>query len=283
LIYFKKQTLKMGFTKQPDEYSCGPTCVFNALYLLGNAQVTFDEIKQACGTRWWNGTDESGLRRALRRLGYEGIEAQWPHKSDNKTATLWLREQHSQNHPVIICVDNFDHWILVSGSTENSFIVLDPYGGHKGATASRYSRTALTKRWWSIDKAKNGGLYYGMAVKPRTKIARRMAERHPVDQPRGIEPLEGRFQRFAAGFAIVDRCVRTRTKREKTGRLDFRMLAVLQWIGSTIGGPALIGRAFGRNCAILWLCARPTVTLSAFPARASPDGHFRAAGAAYLL
>jgi hypothetical protein len=165
----------MGFTKQPDEYSCGPTCVFNALYLLGNAQVTFDEIKQACGTRWWNGTDESGLRRALRRLGYEGIEGQWSHKSDTRTAMLWLREQHNQNHPVIICVDNFDHWILISGSTEKSFIVLDPYGGHKGATASRYSRTALAKRWWSMDKEKNSGLYYAMAVKPRTKIARQMA------------------------------------------------------------------------------------------------------------
>jgi hypothetical protein len=181
----------MGFTKQPDEYSCGPTCVYNALYLLGNPEVSFEDIKVACGTRWWNGTDESGLRRALRRLGYEGLEAQWPHKSEGKAALAWLREQHIQNHPVIICVDNFDHWILVAGSTEKAFIVLDPYGGHKGATTSSYSRTALLKRWWSVDKEKKEGLFYGLAVKPRRKDARKLAVNAiPLTSPEVLNRLK---------------------------------------------------------------------------------------------
>ena len=181
----------MGLTKQPDEYSCGPTCVSNSLYLLGNAKVSFDEIKQACGTRWWKGTDESGLRRALRRLGYEGLEAQWPHKSDRKAALTWLREQHAQNHPVILCVDNFDHWVLAAGSTEKTIIVLDPYGGHRGATTSTYSRTALAERWWSVDREKKEGYYYAMAVIPRTKNARRFAlNAIPLTSPEVLNRLK---------------------------------------------------------------------------------------------
>lgn len=181
----------MGLTKQPDEYSCGPTCVSNSLYLLGNAKVSFDDIKQACGTRWWNGTDESGLRRALRRLGYEGLEAQWPHKSDRKAALTWLREQHAQNHPVILCVDNFDHWVLAAGSTEKTIIVLDPYGGHRGATTSTYSRTALAERWWSVDKEKKEGYFYAMAVIPRTKNARRFAlNAIPLTSPEVLNRLK---------------------------------------------------------------------------------------------
>ncbi|MCG3119812.1 MAG: hypothetical protein ALAOOOJD_02328 [bacterium] len=181
----------MGLTKQPDEYSCGPTCVSNALYLLGNAEVSFEQIKQACGTRWWNGTDESGLRRALRRLGYEGLEAQWPHKADRKAALAWLREQHGLNHPVILCVDNFDHWVLAAGSTEKAIIVLDPYGGHRGATTSSYSRTKLADRWWSVDKEKKEGGYYGMAVIPRTKNAKRLAvSAIPLTSPEVLNRLK---------------------------------------------------------------------------------------------
>jgi len=181
----------MGLTKQPDEYSCGPTCIYNALYLLGNAGVSFDKIKQACGTRWWNGTDESGLRRALRRLGYEGLEAQWPHRADRKLALEWLREQHSQNQPVIICVDNFDHWVLAAGSTEKMIIVLDPYGGHKGATTSTYSRTAFAERWWSVDKEKKEGFYYAMAVVPSAPKARKLAQTGiPLTSPEVLNRLK---------------------------------------------------------------------------------------------
>jgi hypothetical protein len=181
----------MALTKQPDTYSCGPTCVFNALYLLGNADVSVEAIKQACGTRWWNGTDESGLRRGLRKLGYEGIEKYWLHKSNRQEALGWLYEQHSQNHPVILCVDNFDHWVLAAGSTEKSIIVLDPYGGHRGATTSVYSRTALARRWWSMDKVKKNGCYYALSVKPNSKKTRRFSlSAIPLTSPEVLHRLQ---------------------------------------------------------------------------------------------
>lgn len=165
----------MSLIRQPDAYSCGPTCVANALYLLGNAQTPLAKIKRACGTRWWNGTDESGLRRGLRRLGYEGTEQTWLHKSDAKQALSWLREQHAHGRPVILCVDNFDHWVLAGGSTDKHFFIQDPYEGHKGAAASHHSNGALARRWWS--KNRNEGCYYGVAVKPVTKETRRLAHR----------------------------------------------------------------------------------------------------------
>ncbi|GEM_PF-2618977 len=205
----------MGLTKQPDTYSCGPTCIYNALYLLGNGKVSFEKIKLACGTRWWNGTDESGLRRALRRLGYEGLEGQWSHRADRKEALAWLREQHSQNHPVILCVDNFDHWVLAAGSTEKTIFVLDPYGSHKGATASSYSGTALAKRWWSVDKEKKGGCYYAMAVIPSHKNAKRHAlSAIPLTSPEVLNRLkDASNDLLPVSQSLID--VFGRTKRGK--------------------------------------------------------------------
>jgi hypothetical protein len=124
-------------------------------------------------------------------LGYEGIEEYWPHQSDRREALAWLRDQHSQNHPVILCVDNFDHWVLAAGCTEKSIFVLDPYGGHTGATTSLYSRTALSRRWWSMDKEKKEGCFYGLAVKPRSKKARRLAVNSiPLTSPEVLDRLK---------------------------------------------------------------------------------------------
>jgi len=172
----------MSLIKQPDAYSCGPACVANALYLLGNAVIPLERIKRVCGTRWWNGTDESGLRRGLRRVGYDGIEQTWMHKSDATAALSWLRDQHAQGRPVILCVDNFDHWVLAGGSMERKFFILDPYEGHRGAAASHYSNAALARRWWCKDK--DEGCYYAVAVKPNTKATRRLAQRAmPLTSP----------------------------------------------------------------------------------------------------
>lgn len=179
----------MSLIRQPDSYSCGPTCVANSLYLLGNAKTPIERIKRACGTRWWNGTDESGLRRGLRRLGYDGTEQTWHHKSDGKTALQWLREQHQLGRPVILCVDNFNHWVLAGGSTDRKIFVLDPYEGHRGAAASHYSNAALIKRWWCKNKTEEGG-YYAVAVKPNTKETRRMAQRAiPLTSPEVLNRL----------------------------------------------------------------------------------------------
>lgn len=196
----------MSLIKQPDAYSCGPTCVANALYLLGNATMPIVKIKHACGTRWWNGTDESGLRRGLRRLGYEGIELTWLHKSDAKQALAWLREQHTLGRPVILCVDNFDHWVLAGGSTDRKVFVLDPYKGHKGAAASHYTYAAMAKRWWSKDKYSKEGCYYAVAVKPNTKATKRMAQHSmPLTSPEVLGRLrDGSNDLLPVSNSLID-------------------------------------------------------------------------------
>jgi hypothetical protein len=159
----------MAFAIQPDEYSCGPTCVFNALLLLGNADIRMGRIKRACGTRPSTGTDENGLQRGLRRLGYAGVENSWNRKSHGRQALAWLREEHSLGHPVIICVDQYEHWVLVAGSTQGSYFILDPKGNRHRATASSVSGTGLLRRWWGMDRVTNSGSYYAISVRPRTQ------------------------------------------------------------------------------------------------------------------
>ena len=179
----------MSLIKQPDAYSCGPTCVANALYLLGNGEIPVAKIKRACGTRWWNGTDETGLRRGLRKLGYYGVQQTWLHKSDGRAALAWVREQHARGRPVILCVDNFDHWVLAGGSTEKQFFIQDPYEGHRGGAASHYTNAALGRRWWC--KKQGEGCYYAVAVKPNTRETRRMAHHAmPLTSPEVLNRLK---------------------------------------------------------------------------------------------
>jgi hypothetical protein len=166
----------MAFAIQPDEYSCGPTCVFNALLLLGNADIRMGRIKRACGTRPNTGTSENGLQRGLRRLGYEGVEASWNRKSHGRKALAWLREEHSLGHPVIICVDQYEHWVLVAGSTQRSYFILDPKGNRQRAAASSAPGTVLLQRWWGRDRVTNSGSYYAISVRPRTQKATVLAQ-----------------------------------------------------------------------------------------------------------
>lgn len=161
----------MAFAIQPDEYSCGPTCVHNALRLLGNGNIALNRIKKVCGTRPSTGTDENGLQRGLRRLGYEGVEANFNRKSHGRKALAWLREEHQQGHPVILCVDQFEHWILAAGSTQRSYFILDPRGNRNRATALSISGAALMRRWWGFDRASEVGSYYAISVRPHRKKA----------------------------------------------------------------------------------------------------------------
>ena len=167
----------MAFAIQPDDYSCGPTCVYNALLLLGNNGRTLNRIKRVCGTRPSTGTDENGLQKGLRQLGYEGIEANWGRRSHGRKALAWLREEHSVGHPVILCVDQFDHWILAAGSTARSYFILDPRGNRQRATAASVSGTALLDRWWSYDKVTDTGSYYAIAVQPRSRKSADLARK----------------------------------------------------------------------------------------------------------
>ncbi|KAA0230409.1 hypothetical protein KJ068_16070 [bacterium] len=181
----------MAFAIQPDDYSCGPTCIFNALRLLGNADISIGRIKKACGTRPASGTTENGLQRGLRRLGYEGIVANWDHKSHGRKALAWVRQKHSEGQPVILCVDRFEHWILVAGSKSRSYFVLDPESGSsRRAKVYRVSGTELLRRWWSFDRASGIGSYYAMAVNPRTQKSQRLAHKAlPLTNPEVLDRL----------------------------------------------------------------------------------------------
>lgn len=181
----------MAFAIQPDDYSCGPTCIYNALRLLGNADISLGRIKKACGTRPTSGTTENGLQRGLRRLGYEGKAMSWDHKSHGRQALAWVREEHSQGHPVILCVDRFEHWILVAGSKSRSYFVLDPErGSSRRAKIYRVSGTELLRRWWSYDKASGAGSYYAVAMEPRTQKSLRLAQKSlPLTNPEVLDRL----------------------------------------------------------------------------------------------
>lgn len=107
---------------QDDGYSCGPYAVYNALKALGRDSLDVEEIANAAGTDPKAGTDERGIKAALGAYGYTTTTLQGPGRD-----TFW--EQLTKaltKDPVILVVDDNDHWVTLIGKLGDRVICADP-------------------------------------------------------------------------------------------------------------------------------------------------------------
>jgi hypothetical protein len=111
----------MGFHPQPNDWSCGPVALEHALLTIGQ-MVDPDRLAKLADTDWWSGTDELGLARAAARYqcDLELVRARHPEKARSQL-TSYLRA----GCPVLLCVDDWGHWIAVLRRQNNSFVVVD--------------------------------------------------------------------------------------------------------------------------------------------------------------
>lgn len=153
-----------GFYPQPNEYTCGPFALKHALLALGR-MVDVKELSTNAKTHWWSGTNEIQLARAARAVECDLVlERRTVAEDARKVLTKLLKEQT----PVLLCVDDWSHWITVVRAEGQRFVVVDSLDEPLLSVRS----WAQLRTWWrykdtDFSKTRPPELYDLMAVSPR--------------------------------------------------------------------------------------------------------------------
>ena len=151
---------------QKNLWSCGPASIVNALRALGK-KVSELKVRGYSSTDQDDGTNENGMVEAIRCLGFSASEFQ---SSDKEAMRSWIMTQVGDGKPVIVCVNEWDHWVTIVGLLGDSFVVVDSTNTKQNKSengchvwSKRYLLTAL----WNSDDSKleeGDERMYGIAV-----------------------------------------------------------------------------------------------------------------------
>ena len=135
----------MGFYPQPNDYTCGPFALKHALVTLGRL-VDEDRIAVLARTHWWSGTDEIKLARAAR-----AFDCDLPilRTRDPRRAKRMLLDHLRRRIPVLLCVDDWGHWITAVRHEGSRFVVID---SNLDPVLNLLSWAQLEKRWRYLDR-----------------------------------------------------------------------------------------------------------------------------------
>ncbi len=111
----------MGFYRQPNDWTCGPFALKHALVTLGRL-ADEDSIARVAHPHWWAGTDEVKLARAARHFD---CDLPLVRREDPERAFGTLVRYVAQGLPVILCVDDWGHWVTVVRYQNERFVVID--------------------------------------------------------------------------------------------------------------------------------------------------------------
>lgn len=153
----------MGFYKQPNDWTCGPFALKHALVAIG--QLADEQaIASVANPHWWAGTNEVKLARAARHFA---CDLPMVRRTDPERAKRALMRYAGQPLPVLLCVDQWDHWITVVRHEHERFVLLD----------SRYEPVLqvtdwrrLRDRWQYVDEDDDKLLFDMHPVKPRFRV-----------------------------------------------------------------------------------------------------------------
>ena len=153
-----------GFYPQPNEWTCGPFALKHALLALGR-MVDVKQLATTAKTHWWSGTDEIQLARAAREFECDLVLER---RSDDEQARKLLVSYLREGTPVLLCVDEWTHWITVVRAEGARFVVVD---SNDKQVLSVKTWPQLRKLWRYHDTDYNKHeppiLYDLMAVTPR--------------------------------------------------------------------------------------------------------------------
>ncbi|MGA3243252.1 MAG: hypothetical protein ABSE41_01435 [Bacteroidota bacterium] len=130
----------MGFYPQPNLWQCGPFALKHALVMLG---ILADEnkISEIAGTRWWSGTDEFQLAKAAHKFN---CDMKFTRRFDPEEARQELISYLRRGIPVLLCVNEWSHWVTAVKEEKGKFILLD---SEKKSVLSILSWRELKKTW----------------------------------------------------------------------------------------------------------------------------------------
>lgn len=130
----------MGFYPQPNLWQCGPFALKHALITLG---ILADEekISDIAGARWWSGTDEFQLAKAAHHFN---CDLKFIRRFDAEKAHRELSAYLARGIPVLLCVQEWSHWVTAVKEEKGHFIVLD---SEEKAVLTILSWRDLRKTW----------------------------------------------------------------------------------------------------------------------------------------
>lgn len=135
-------------------YWCGVASIANALEVLG-IRRTQREIAKLCDVTPETGTDEVEMKRALLANGV-AVDEWYGDKFAEEQSWAWVKSHLLNAGPVVLCVDDEDHWVTAVGLCAGMVIVFDP---SRNTGIEVHNWLTLMLRWRTAD-----GVYYGIGV-----------------------------------------------------------------------------------------------------------------------
>ena len=143
---------------------CGPAALQAALEIYGYKRSQ-RYLATLCGTKKGGnkrgGTTHQGILRGITRCGFSAIErTEWPSPGDLLRSTLFTLG------PVVLCVDQWEHWITAIGVVPNDKILVWEPGNYYKSGLLCVHKHKLLKRWKAGPKTSGvpEGQYYGIVV-----------------------------------------------------------------------------------------------------------------------
>lgn len=158
---------------QREDFDCGPAALVNVMRALG-VRIS-GQLAQELAETTRDGTDEFGLQRALKRLGYEFEEV---NTLDSGEAWDWLCRQVREGRGSLLCVENYTHWAtVVGGLGDERIIYVDSQDGVESNRRENgvrsLTRRGLTRIWGSRGRGKRRRYYAISVVSPPKARGRR--------------------------------------------------------------------------------------------------------------
>lgn len=159
---------RVGIYPQPNDFTCGPFALKHALIALGKL-VDENRLARLAGTHWWSGTDEIRLARAARANDCELVQVR---RSSPDRAKRALSDYVRKRIPVLLCVDDWGHWITVVRHERSGFVVLD---SDLDPVLNVLTWQQLRRRWRYLDtdydEEEPPALFDLLAVEPRFRVS----------------------------------------------------------------------------------------------------------------
>lgn len=110
---------------QARRWSCGAAAVSNAMEVFGVYKPEEEIAKIAKTTP--QGTSAAGIVRALRHYGFSAAKYQF---RDGGVGLNHLQTSLTLGVPNILCVDEWEHWLVVAGRMGELAVVIDSASLH---------------------------------------------------------------------------------------------------------------------------------------------------------
>lgn len=154
----------MGIYPQPNDWTCGPFALKHALVALGSL-ADDHALTSVVRPHWWAGVDEVRLAKAARSFGADmGMIRRRTADGAKRALVAYLRKRL----PVLLCVDDWGHWITAVRYENQRFVVFD---SKLDPVMTVLTWPQLRSRWRYFDHEKDEDdppEYYDLhPVKPR--------------------------------------------------------------------------------------------------------------------